>query len=380
MPEGKCKKRKKSYYISSCKKKRGNQENLKAGMKGYLITCNGDNAHRAVKEAYRILNEYADIKYGPEFPEKDGDSCEEEGNLEDALKKEVSDIKDANKPGAVRRFQSCTTKGKSVVFIKAGVEDHDQLLHDIFTDLLLKQIRKTQICLRFYPVVATCQAKSETIIDCVKKCVGPVMVDQDIENVIEFCITFKSRLNGDVKRDDVLLPLVEYIYSSETKHVTNYKTPQLVISIDIIGGTCCISLLRNFFKFKKYNIDMLMQKEVDSDFEDEKPVNEENKLSNGNTEEMATSVTNETPGEQIADETPEKGIASSLTDETPEKQIADETPEKGIASSLTDETPEKQIADETPEKGIASSLTDETPEKETASSVTDETPEEGIAA
>ena len=56
------KKRKKAYYVNSSKR---SCHHLDAGMKGFLLTCN-NTEKRAVQEAYNILNEYADLLYGPE--------------------------------------------------------------------------------------------------------------------------------------------------------------------------------------------------------------------------------------------------------------------------------------------------------------------------
>ena len=55
------KKRKKNYYLQSSKKKKLND--LDVGMKGFLLTCN-NKEKGTVREAYNILNEYADNLYG----------------------------------------------------------------------------------------------------------------------------------------------------------------------------------------------------------------------------------------------------------------------------------------------------------------------------
>ena len=59
-------KRKKSYYVQ-CSNKKGNTRlhALEPGMRGFLITCN-NREKEAVREAYNLLNEYADQLCGPE--------------------------------------------------------------------------------------------------------------------------------------------------------------------------------------------------------------------------------------------------------------------------------------------------------------------------
>lgn len=61
------KKRKKSWYKRQAflNKRVKTGHRLEAGQKGFIITCN-EHEKDAVREAYNILNEYAEKLYGPE--------------------------------------------------------------------------------------------------------------------------------------------------------------------------------------------------------------------------------------------------------------------------------------------------------------------------
>jgi len=256
MPE--TKKRKKNYYITSKNKRPRTSDVLKPGKQGFVVTCSDPRERKdTVMEAYRILNEYADKKYGPENIVQNNED-EEDLNIEDALQKEVSDIRTANSKGAERRFQNLPTKSKSVIFINANIEDSPSILLDeIYLDLIDTQIKRTKHCLRFLPVVCTCYAKTDEIIKFVKQTIEPVFVEQKEHEIIKFSIVWKTRCNNSVKRDDVLPPILDFIFS-KVEHVTDYNNPEIVVNIDIIGNICCIGLLKNFVKFKKYNIDLVV--------------------------------------------------------------------------------------------------------------------------
>ena len=58
------KKRKKKSFLQS-KKKAKWASKLDIDMSGFLITCN-NREREAVREAYNLLNEYADRLFGPE--------------------------------------------------------------------------------------------------------------------------------------------------------------------------------------------------------------------------------------------------------------------------------------------------------------------------
>lgn len=62
---GKGKKRPKSYYLKCAHKKVKKGHSLDVNMKGFLVTCNG-NEKQAVREMYNLLNEYGDKLYGQE--------------------------------------------------------------------------------------------------------------------------------------------------------------------------------------------------------------------------------------------------------------------------------------------------------------------------
>ncbi len=58
------KKRKKYFYKQAAKKGKWSNA-LDADMRGFLLTCN-KKERETVREAYNLLNEYADKLYGPE--------------------------------------------------------------------------------------------------------------------------------------------------------------------------------------------------------------------------------------------------------------------------------------------------------------------------
>lgn len=59
-------KRRKPGYYSNNKPKRSKHIALEPDMKGFICTCN-ENEKGCIKEAYNILNEYADQLYGSEW-------------------------------------------------------------------------------------------------------------------------------------------------------------------------------------------------------------------------------------------------------------------------------------------------------------------------
>ena len=76
MENSESKKRKKSYYVKcSLNKKFKGVSHLKEGIRGFFITCN-KYEKETVREAYNILNEYADKLYGSQIGKQVIIDCE----------------------------------------------------------------------------------------------------------------------------------------------------------------------------------------------------------------------------------------------------------------------------------------------------------------
>jgi len=124
-------------------------------------------------------------------------------------------------------------------------------------------------------------------------------VDQKEHQVLHFCIVWKTRCNNSLKRDDILPPLCDYIFS-KVEHITDYNNPELVVNIEVTGNMCCIGLLKNFFKFKKYNIDLLVQNTTSGTDQKEKEP-ESSEIKTGE-------ISEENEAEHIVDDSVEKKI------------------------------------------------------------------------
>ena len=55
------KKRKSRAYYVQAKRKCSGRQQLEADQRGFLITCSNKSEKQAIREAYNVLNEYADL-------------------------------------------------------------------------------------------------------------------------------------------------------------------------------------------------------------------------------------------------------------------------------------------------------------------------------
>ncbi|ESP03139.1 hypothetical protein LOTGIDRAFT_137912, partial [Lottia gigantea] len=232
------KKRPKSYYkkCANIKRKRLNQ--LESGMRGYIVTC--DREKEATREAYNLLNDFADQLYGAE-----------KEDLEAAMKKEVDAMKET-KP-VQRRFQRLDSRTKNCLFIKTDLENPAEVTNKIFENLLETKTQRTRFAMKLMPVDVTCKAVNEEILK-----TGKDLFEKHFSTPFgegrSYSIVFKARNNNSIKRDDLIPPLSHYVGELNPAHTVEHNNPDFVISVQILCTVCCISILKNFNKFRKYNL------------------------------------------------------------------------------------------------------------------------------
>ncbi|KAL5019405.1 hypothetical protein ScPMuIL_005127 [Solemya velum] len=248
------KKRKKSYYKKCSNKRQKFLNSLDVGMRGFLITCN-NNERQAVRESYNILNEYSDILFGPEQPEPEksrvedsGESSEEE-DMQKEMEKEIAALK--TEKVADRRFQNVYTKAKNCIFIKTTLEDPCQVAHSILTDLAESKKQKTRFAQRLLPISGTCRAIEDDIEGLAKTMFPPHF---DKEEGLSFTIVHKVRNNDSIGRASILPLLGKVVRDMNALHKVCHDEPDVVILIEIIGKICCMSVVKDFLKLRKYNL------------------------------------------------------------------------------------------------------------------------------
>lgn len=251
------KRRHKAQYLPGLQAKRarggGGPRQLELGMQGILITCNM-NERKCVGEAYSLLNEYGDLLYGPEkFTDQDNrlsGSEEEEDDVESALKKEVDQIRTSTEQ-KLRRFQSVESGANNVVFIRTLGVEPEKLVHHILKDLHTTKKKKTRVILRMLPISGTCKAFMEDMKRYSETFFEPWF---KAPNKGTFQIVYKARNNSHMSREEVIKELAGIVGSLNPENKVDLNNPQYTIVVEIIKNVCCLSVVKDYVLFRKYNL------------------------------------------------------------------------------------------------------------------------------
>ncbi|KAG7486353.1 THUMP domain-containing protein 1 [Solea senegalensis] len=253
-------KRNKKRYAGGHHNKRykGSRE-LEVGMEGILITCNM-NEKKCTAEAFNLLNEYADKLYGPEkFHGNAGSSSdEEEAEEEDvdvALKKEVAQLQ-ASRTKQERRFLALDSGANNVIFIRTQNLESDKLVHHILSDLHTTKKKKSRVILRMLPVTGTCKAFQEDIVRYLTTFLEPWF---KTPNYATYQIAFKARNSSHNKRDEIIKAVAGLVGKLNPKNKVDLTNPELTIIVEVIKAVCCISVVKDYTLYRKYNVQEIVK-------------------------------------------------------------------------------------------------------------------------
>ncbi|XP_017668828.1 PREDICTED: THUMP domain-containing protein 1 [Lepidothrix coronata] len=295
------KRRPKGHFAAAGRAKRprgGGGRQLEAGMRGILITCNM-NERKCVGEAYSLLGEYGDLLYGPEqFSDHEerlsgSDREEDEDDVEAALKKEVGQIR-ASTEQKLRRFQSVESGANNVVFIRTQGIEPENLVHHILKDMHTTKKKKTRVILRMLPISGTCKAFMEDMKKYTETFFEPWF---KAPNKGTFQIVYKARNNSHMSREEVIKELAGIVGSLNPENKVDLNNPQYTVVVEIIKTVCCLSVVRDYVLFRKYNL----QEVVKSNKED--------------TQQNPSSVTEEQNSKVVKPETEEEKSSKEVKQE-----------------------------------------------------------------
>ncbi|KAJ0033130.1 hypothetical protein NQD34_000237 [Periophthalmus magnuspinnatus] len=251
---------KKRYGGGQGKRWRGSRE-LEVGMQGVLITCNM-NERKCTSEAFNLLSEYADVLYGPEkLQSTEGSSEEEEEEDEDveaALKREVEQLKGAQVKQQ-RRFQALESGANNVIFIKTHNLESDKLVHHILSDLHTTKKKKSRVILRMLPVTGTCKAFQEDMLKFLSTFLEPWF---KTPNATSYQIVFKARNSSHNKREDIIKAIAGLVGKLNPKNKVDLTSPELTIIVEVIKAVCCVSVVRDYTLFRKYNVQEVVKEDT----------------------------------------------------------------------------------------------------------------------
>ncbi|KAF7724459.1 hypothetical protein EC973_000968 [Apophysomyces ossiformis] len=208
---------------------------IQPDMSGIMITCARGREGQAVKEIMDVFNEYADELYPSE---KNGNEEEEEESIDDletSIAKEVEALKG---PKTKKRFANIPTNTDC--------------------DIMTKQLKKTRYTSRLLPVEITCPSHLPDIERVAQRVIAPQFNTPNEDGSIiprRFAVVARVRNCTKIDRMTVIQTLAGIVGPN---HSVDLDNPELTIIVEICQTICMMSVVKDFGKLKKYNVESLL--------------------------------------------------------------------------------------------------------------------------
>ncbi|RLN52652.1 hypothetical protein BBJ29_009330 [Phytophthora kernoviae] len=232
------------------------------GHGGVLVTCDKTKERQSVADALNILNEAAD-RYFPvsKEGERDVSKLETGDSVQKKLEEEIAALKTQAKSRQTGRFTPLDTGVKGAVLIQFK---DDKVSPTELLDKIFEQVEKTkEFASRFIMRMIPLEKVGYSSVEAIKDIATP-MIKSHLEeykqeqktagtkNPLEFAVEFKRRNCTNLNSMDVINALVDIVGPEDSK--VNLTTPRSVLLIEVFRGTCGFSIVKNFHRYKKYNV------------------------------------------------------------------------------------------------------------------------------
>ena len=193
----------------------------------------------------------------PEKTEDDDADDASDDDVEKQLAREVTSLKAAKRASGGERFQVAYSGANNCIFIRTSLPRPDELVRRIFADALATRAARARFVLRMLPVIGTCRADVEKIGALCEEVLAPYFGEE--AGGRSYSIVFKARNNSGVSRTAVFPVIGEVIGALNAENRVDLTSPQLVVCVDVLRTVCCVGVVSDFARFRKYNLQEVVQ-------------------------------------------------------------------------------------------------------------------------
>ena len=181
-----------------------------------------------------------------------------EVDFDEAILSQVEALQGGSQGAEERQFQAVDTKTSNCVFIKTTLDHPNELVTKLLSDVMQSGKTKARFILKIFPVLGTCRAVEDKIEKLVEELVSSHFADRPLGT---FAIIYKVRCNN-LSRDVILPTVGKAVYKACPSSKVDLTNPDYVISVDVLTKFACISIMKDFNRLKKYNLQELAKPET----------------------------------------------------------------------------------------------------------------------
>lgn len=223
---------------------------------GVWVSCAKGKEKQAIGEVYQVFESIASDVW-PESGLDDGRESDgannndgaEDSDLEAQVAKELASIK---RPRKEQRFANCQTNTPCLIFIscKPPVEPVTLVLK--YLDSIRENgITQTRYISRLTPVSSSCITAIPEIKNLTRKTMEEFISLLGDDVMFSYKIELRIRNHSTLTRQS----LIEAVADSVPKRFkVDLENPEVFILMEVFKSTCGMSVVRDYYKLKKFNV------------------------------------------------------------------------------------------------------------------------------
>jgi len=216
---------------------------------GIWVSCVKGKEKQTVGEICDIF-ESLTTEHWPEVDEDaDDNSQDKEGSLEDQIAKELSALK---RPRKEQLFENCQINTPCVVLISCKPPvDPVRLVTALVHNIQESGVTQSKYVHRLVPVSASCLANIPEIQSLCRRLLKLAFEDRDPSHTFRYKIDARVRNHTTLSR---LMIIQEIAKCVPEKHTVDLEDPELFILVEVFKSVCGISVVKDYYRLKKFNI------------------------------------------------------------------------------------------------------------------------------
>jgi len=217
------------------------------------VTCVLGKEKQAVGEIYQLFESIASEMWPEEKPDESDcpdDGSENTEDIETQIAKELATIK---RPRKEHRFANGQTNTPCVIFISCKPPvDPVQLVLKHVENILTTGITQTRFVLRLTPVSASCSANLPDIQGLCRKLFDAYFTRENPGKKFSFKVELRFKNHTVLTRPLLLTEIGKCV--PDAGHTVDLDNPEVFILVDVFKSVCGISIVKDFYKLKKFNV------------------------------------------------------------------------------------------------------------------------------
>ncbi|KAF9790658.1 thump domain-containing protein [Thelephora terrestris] len=222
---------------------------------GVWVSCIKGKEKQAVGEVYQVFESIASDVWPQSAPDGDGEKSVESDGAEDGddfeaqIAKELAAIK---RPRKEQRFANCQTGTPCLIFISCKPPvDPVKLVLKYLEGVRETGITQTRYILRLTPVSNSCVTALPEIKHLIQKAMEEFVSPLGDDVAFSFKIELKIRNHSTLTRQSLIEAVGE---SVPRKFKVDLEAPEVFILVEVFKSTCGVSVVRDYYNLKKFNV------------------------------------------------------------------------------------------------------------------------------